>query len=68
MNNQWQFGTPMSIETCKRLEELLIERYGRSRVRVCIEVIPKAILKTIDNEEDAKITIENLEKAKSEKR
>lgn len=63
MSQEWSFGSCMKPETAGELERLCVARYGRERVRICVEVQPKAIRKTVDTEEDAQITIENLKKA-----
>jgi len=51
----------MSIVTAERLFTLLEARYPGKVWRV-VEVCPVAVVKTIDNEFDAQLTIRNLEK------
>lgn len=57
--NTWA-GTPMLQGTALKLYSELCRVYGREQTRLVVEVMPKAIIKTIDNERDAIITIENL--------
>lgn len=46
--------------TALKLYSELCRVYGKERTRLVVEVMPKAVMKTIDNEQDALITIENL--------
>ncbi len=54
---------PIQPDTYLRLMEMLEERYPDKCWRV-VEVCPNAVIKTIDNERDARATIANLEIAK----
>lgn len=64
MNHTWSFGTPLKAETAEILRKLAEERYGKGRVRICVEIMPKSIVRVVDTEENALITMENLRKAK----
>ncbi len=47
-------------ETAKRLLALIAEKTDHE-VHLCVEVVTKTMVKTIDNEEDAQETIRRLE-------
>jgi hypothetical protein len=59
MNNLWN-GTPMQQGTMLKLYSECRKAFGSERVRLVVEVMPKSVMKTIDNEQDAQITIDNL--------
>ena len=58
----YHYGKPMSANTCERLVTLLEARYPGC-VRRSVEVCPDVVIKIIDNEADALLTIRNLESA-----
>jgi hypothetical protein len=53
-------GKPMTLGTTIQLYKELERLYGADRVRYVIEVQPSAVLKTIDNEESAIKTLQNI--------
>ncbi len=55
----WGKKPNIKRETLEELTNLLAKVYP-NKWRYCVDVMPKAALKTIDNEADAKITIANL--------
>jgi hypothetical protein len=59
-------GTPMQQGTALKPYSELCRVYGKKRTRLVVEVMPKAAMKTIDNEQDAQITIDNLAGATNE--
>lgn len=52
-------GSRMSSDTAERLYQEL-EAIHPGKVRRVVEVCPVAVLKTIDNEEDAQQTLDNI--------
>lgn len=58
-------STPMTAATQERLIAALERRYPGKVWRV-VEVCPVAVVKTIDNEEDALVTILNIERREAE--
>ena len=64
--NTWT-GTPMLQGTALKLYSELCRVYGKERTRLVVEVMPVSVMKTIDNEQDAQITIENLAQEVGEK-
>lgn len=63
--NTWT-GTPMMQSTALKLYSELCRVYGKERTRLVVEVMPKSVMKTVDNEQDALITIDNLAGAGNE--
>lgn len=66
MNDQRWIGTPMLQGTALKLYSELCRVYGKERTRLVVEVMPRSVMKTIDNEQDAQITIDNLAGATNE--
>ena len=58
----WGKKPNMKEETLKELARLLEQVYP-NKWRYCIDVMPVAVMKTIDNEEDAQETIRKLKKS-----
>jgi hypothetical protein len=59
-------GKPMTLGTTIELYKELERLYGADRVRYVIEVQPSAVLKTIDNEESAIKTLQNIRRRRLE--
>ena len=57
-----EFNDTMQKDTCIELYDRLVETYGKDRVRLVVEVMPKAIIKTIDEESTAQKTLARLQK------
>ena len=59
---RWSEDVPMTEKTQNELIWELEAKYGKDKVRRVVLVCPVAVEKVIDNEEDAKTTIANLQK------
>jgi hypothetical protein len=60
-NHKASDSTPMTAATAERLMAALESKYPGKVWRV-VECCPVAIVKTIDNEEDALVTLMNIER------
>lgn len=61
---RWGKDTPLSEETQDKLIQKLVEKYGAAKVRRAILVLPDAVEKIIDNEEDAQETLRRFARKK----